>query len=338
MNKSLPRMAILLGITFELLGCFRPHSPSEPARAAHHVELRFIHSPYADYLFYLLYRDTSRVPGLRSVPIQSIPTLDQLVALPEIAASARVSSYMEILPLADLYRGATTRLVTSPAPRILTYSAQPVSYDTLRMIVERGESGFAAFLPIWTRDIEPEELANIATWRDQAAKCESMDSLQALTRLSFPSTTLDVAAIYMHFSGSGNYTPMGVYSRTFDRANLSFTIGHEAMHLIVNPLTGHNWRVYPAARRTIALADSAHLSASDLDELLALLMQVKLPQVCGLTDPNRRISDAFRADSAKYRVLRALEDDWPTYRSDVRRWPTIIDYFLETTAVSLSRR
>jgi hypothetical protein len=150
-----------------------------------------------------------------------------------------------------------------------------------------------------------------------------------LARLTFPSRTLDVGAIYMHFSGSGNYTPMGVYSRTFDRANLGFTLGHEAMHLLVNPLTGHNWRTYPAAARTTASANSAHLSVEDLDELLALLMQVKLPQACGFTPPSRRISDAFTTDSVRFRVLRALEDNWEDYRSDALRWPTIIEYFLE---------
>ena len=165
-----------------------------------------------------------------------------------------------------------------------------------------------------------------------------MDSLQVLTRLVFPSPTLDVASIYMHFSGSGNYSPMGVYSRTFEKPNLAFTLGHEAMHLLVNRMTGHDWREYPAGARTLAIARAAGLNSDDLDELLALFMQVKLPQACGFTPATRRISDAFRSDSVRHKVLATLEDSWSDYRISRQRWPTIIDYFLERSAEALSLR
>jgi hypothetical protein len=300
------------------------------------VALRFVHSPYADYVFYLLYRDTSRAPGLATVPLDGVPTLGTLVALPELAASAHVTTYRDLDPLVDLYRGVTTRTVTTPAPRILTYSRRPADYDSLRAIVAAGAAAFPAFRALWARELEPDERRDIAVWQAQAAACRPMDSLQALTRLTFPSPTLDVGAIALHFSGSGNYTPMGVYSRTFERPSLAFTLGHEATHLLVNPLTGHDWRVHPLAARAIARARAAGLSADDLDELLALLMQVKLPQACGTTPRDRRISDAFAKDSARYPVLRALEDGWPTYRANPRRWPTVVEYFLETTDAALS--
>jgi hypothetical protein len=317
------------------LGCHRVQL-ANPNAGIRPVELRFVHSPYADYLFYLLYRDTTRASGLASVPLDSVPTLNTLVALPEIVASQHVDTYRQILPLVELYRGVTTRIVATPAPRILTYGNVPASYDSLRAIVFAGEAGYPTFAGIWRRQMEPEELRNIAVWRAQEASCHPMDSLQVLTRLSFPSPTLDVASIYMHFSGSGNYTPMGVYSRTFDKPNLAFTLGHEAMHLLVNPMTAHDWRKYPAAARTVALGRAAGLNTDDLDELLALFMQVKLPQACGTTSASRRISDAFRADSVRHKVLVILEDNWSEYRLSRQRWPTIIDYFLERSAEALS--
>jgi hypothetical protein len=165
-----------------------------------------------------------------------------------------------------------------------------------------------------------------------------MDSLQTITHLRFPSPTLDVAAIYFHLAGSANFSPAGVYTRTFDRPNLAFTVGHEAMHLLVNPVTGTDWRKNPAAPRAIALAQQHGLRANDLEEMLSLLMQVKLPQACGLTAESRRTSDAFKADSMRYRVLVAFEGDWSAYRDDNgRRWPTIIDYFLDRATAELRR-
>jgi hypothetical protein len=328
---------VLTGFTVGVAGC-RPTVPrlEHPIAGVRSVELRFVYSPYADYLFYLLYRDTARAPGLEAVPLDSVPTLNTLVALPEIVASQRVTSYDQILPLAELFRGVRTRIVGAPAPRILTYGLEPANYDSLRAIVAAGKAAYPTFAGIWRSQMEPAELRNIAVWQTQGAACHPMDSLQVLTRLVFPSPTIDVGAVYMHFSGSGNYTPMGVYSRTFDKPNLAFTLGHEAMHLLVNPMTGHDWRKYSAAARTLRLARAVGLKTDDLDELLALFMQVKLPQACGTTSASRRISDAFRSDSVRYKVLVSLEDGWSEYRANPSRWPTIIDYFLDRSTAALS--
>ena len=342
LDNNMPSSSLFLKLalnTFMVagLGCqtVQPQL-ANPNVAIRPVELRFVHSPYADYLFYLLYRDTSRASGLGAVPLDSVSTLNALVALPEIVASQRVSSYRQIQPLVELYRGVTTRIVATPAPRILTYGKVPASYDSLRAIVTAGEAAYQTFAGIWRSQMEPEELRNIAIWRGQNADCHPMDSLQVLTRLVFPSPILDVGSIYMHFSGSGNYTPMGVYSRTFDKPNLAFTLGHEAMHLLVNPMTGHDWRKYPAAARTVGIARVAGLNMDDLDELLALFMQVELPQACATTSASRRISDAFGSDSARHAVLVSLEDGWSEYRISHQKWPTIIDYFLDRSAEALS--
>ena len=76
------------------------------------VEVRFIKSPFGDYLFYLLYRHTGHFPDLeRVVPLGDIPTLDELISLPEVAASADVRSYSELHSLALPYRDAKQRVV-----------------------------------------------------------------------------------------------------------------------------------------------------------------------------------------------------------------------------------
>src|SRR5262249_18124420 len=181
-----------------------------------HVGLRFLHSPFADYLFYLLYRDTTRVPGLGATDLANVPTLNTLIALPEIALSERVSSYSQVQALTQLYRGTIGRAVARPVPRLLTYGARPAEYDSLRMIVDGGLRGFEAFRALWALEIEPEELRNIEVWKAQNDACPAIDSLESLTGLSFPSDSLDVGAILMHLSGSGNYSPAGVYTRTFD--------------------------------------------------------------------------------------------------------------------------
>ena len=218
--------------------------------------------------------------------------------------------------------------------RILTYGTEP-AYDSLRAIIVQGAVAYPAFFTLWSQEVEPIEQHSIAVWREQTATCHVMDSLQVIERLRFPSNSLDVAAIYFHLAGSNNYSPLGVYTRTFDRPNLAFTIGHEATHLMVNPINGTNWRTYPAARRAIALAAAAGLSADDLEEMLPVLMQVKLPQACGLTPQTRRISETFKSDSVRYRVLKALEDSWPQYRTDRATWPTVIDYFLDRSILAL---
>ena len=311
--------------------------PAWDTTASRHVHLRFIHSPYADYLFYLLYRDTTRLPQWRDVALDpDLPTLTSLIALPELTASTRIRSYQEILPLVELYHHATARVVSRPAPRILVYGRQMPSYDILRLIVGRGASAFPRFLEVWKRTIEPKEVANIAVWQAQDAACHPMDSLQALARLPFPSGSLDVGAIDLHFSGSGNYTPMGVYTRTFDHPSLAFTLGHEATHLLVNPLTGHDWRRAPSAADLTAAAAARGLTVDDLDELLALFMQVALPQACGVVPSTRRISDAFAADTVRHAVLLSPEDDWQQYQGDPRRWPTLIEYFIDRSLAALA--
>ena len=70
--------------------------------------------------------------------------------------------------------------------------------------------------------------------KGRTQKCLPLERLRELERVRFPFEALDVGAIAFHFSGSGNYSPPGVYTRLFDNPNLAFTLGHEATHLLVN--------------------------------------------------------------------------------------------------------
>jgi hypothetical protein len=95
---------------FVILWLAAPVSSSAQAATGkeHPVKVRFVQSPYADYLFYLLYQNTGQLSQLEtSVPLGKIPWLDQLISLPEQAASAQIQSYSELYPLVEQYRNAT---------------------------------------------------------------------------------------------------------------------------------------------------------------------------------------------------------------------------------------
>jgi len=301
----------------------------------HAVEVRFIQSPYADYLFYLLYRSPGNFPQLETdVPLGKIPTLDSLISLPEQAASAQIADYHQIYPLVRRYRGITKSIVpVSEAGhqhfRKLVYSDELPSYGQLDDIVHRGEAVYPGFQAFWATNIAPAEQQQIDVWKQQLSQCAPLDKLQELERLSFPFPTLDVASIALHLSGSGNTYPPGVYTGIFKKPNLAWVIGHEATHLMVDQYAGHKWRSYPQADQAIALVTQHEGGANDIEESLALFMQVKLSQACGYTDATRRMSDNFPAGTATAAILRSFELGWPEYQANHNQ--DIIEYMLQQT-------
>jgi hypothetical protein len=125
-RRTRPSVLVASLLLAAALGCL--HHPASPPASPRPVELRFIRSPYADYPFHLLYRDTTRLAAVRSLPLDSVPTLGTLIALPEIVASARVNAYREIFPFVELYRHPPGRIVTAPVPRLLSYSDELPAY------------------------------------------------------------------------------------------------------------------------------------------------------------------------------------------------------------------
>lgn len=333
---------VLLSLSFVPILCLSQTQKQQK----HVVEVRFIQSPYADYLFYLLYRSTGNLPQLESdVPLGKIPTLDSLISLPEQAASAQIADYHQLYPLVRRYKGITKAIVPVAEARhqhfrILVYSDELPSYGKLDDIVHRGEAVYPSFQAFWAANIAPAERQQIDVWKQQLSECAPLDKLQELERLAFPYSTLDVAAIALHLGGSGNTYPVGVYSSLFKKPDLAWFIGHEATHLMVNQYAGHKWRSYPQADQAIALVTQHGERANDIEESLALFMQVTLSQACGYTDATRRMSDRYRADTtnpadaAKVAMLRSFKLGWPEYQANHSQ--DIIEYMLQRTIAAFT--
>jgi hypothetical protein len=126
-------------------------------------------------------------------------------------------------------------------------------YAKLEEIIHKGEPLYPKFLDFWKANISPLEQEQIATWQHQLGECDPLNKLQQVERLPFPFSQLDVAAIALHLSGSGNTFPVGIYTKLFKKPNLAWVVGHEATHLMVDQYAGHNWLGYPLANRAIEI-------------------------------------------------------------------------------------
>lgn len=327
------RAAPLLAVFFWASVCHGA-DVSQPV-APRDVEVRFVKSPFADYLFYLLYRQTGRFTELeRAVPLGDIPTLDDLISLPEVTASAQIQSYSELQSLVLPYRDAHDRVSRiregeSVHYRILAYSDKLPSYEKLSRIIALGEIDYAKFAVFWTERIAPEEDKQIAAWREQLATDQPFNQLQLLARLRFPSPTVDIAAIALHGSGSANTYPEGIYTGLFVKPNLAWTIGHEGTHLLVDDYGGLNWVSRPQAREAINLVVARGGDVSDIEEALCLLMQVKLSQSSGQTPGAFRLSSKLTTPSVKRDILVALENGWASYQADSKE--DLIDFLISET-------
>ena len=306
------------------------------------VEVRFVLSPYADYLFYLLYRSTGEFSQIRSaVPLGDIPSLDQLVSLPEQAASAQIQSYGELYPLVEQYRDAKEPVVRLSVDgvrhfRKLGYGYELPPYQQILEIVRRGESSYPQFLSFWKETIAPAETRVIAAWKRQLEECDPLSELQKIERLSFPFPHLDVAAIALHLSGSGNTFPAGIYTSLGKKPNLAWAVGHEATHLMLDRNLGNNWLDHPLALRATELVKGHGGEQPDIEESLCLFMQLKLSQSCGYDEPSRRMSERFAANVPKGAILRSLEAGWDGYQANSKQ--DIIDYTLHQTIAAFPTR
>lgn len=306
------------------------------------VEVRFVHSAIADYLLYLFHRGTGggRFKGVATeFPLADVPVLeDTLVSLPGAAASAGVRRYEQLQPLLERYRTARERVVeidTPQGPRysILAYSLQLPDFTVLDDIVRRGAPHYTRFEEYWAREIAPAERAKLAEWERQLETARPLEHLERLTRLRFPSPTLDIVAIGLHGSGSANTYPAAIYTGLGVR-NVAWAVGHEGTHLVIDRYAGARWFDRPRAPEAIRRMESAGGHAYDIEEALCLLMQVKLSEAGGLTEPGLRMSERLAEPSPKRRVLAALEQGWDAY---LRRADTdIVDYMLDRTIVALA--
>jgi hypothetical protein len=307
------------------------------------VEVRFVKSAYADYLFYLLYRNTGKFPELATaVPLDDIPQLDALISLPEQAASAQVTAYQQVYELAAAYRDAKGRVkperVKPPGKgwvtqyKILAYSNELPAYDALMNILSRGEAHFAAFEQFWQQNLAPAEDKQIAAWQQQLANCQPFDKLQHILRIPFPFDKIDIAAIALHLSGSGNTSPPGIYTSLFDKPKLGWVVGHEATHLAIDENAGANWQANPLAPKAIESMKQRGGTPSDIEEALPLFMQVKLSQECGTTGLDYNFS-AKQDNSPKRDIVLQMDRDWGHYRKDYEE--NIIQFWLTSAIEAL---
>lgn len=315
-----------------------PNNQNSPLDSATNVQIRFVKSAMGDYMQYLLGRSTGKFDTLEKVvPLGDIPILDENITLPEVAASSNITSYAELYPLIEPYRSAKSRVVSmgDNRYRILAYSYEMPSYQKVRLILDDGAAMYPQFVKYWTDNIAPGEAAQIAAWKQQDAAWHPFHGLQSLARMKFPSSHLDIVALALHGSGSGNTDPEGIYTTLFSKPNLAWVVGHEGTHLLVDQFGGHNWRTLPGAQKAIQLAVAHGATADDLEEALCLLMQAKLSQFYGQTPVDFKVS-AKLSPSVKKDVLVSLENGWPAYRANSRQ--TLIEWFVSQSLAQLSAK
>jgi hypothetical protein len=299
------------------------------------VVIDFVHSPRADWLYYVLVRNHGRFPDLNSVaPLHDVQPLAELLTLPEIAAASGAVTLEDLLALAEEYRSPDGMMSRRTPGRALGFGNALPTYAELHRTLVAAEPVYPAFLEYWRQQIEPRELEAISAWRTQAAACAGIDTLQRWARLPLRTDTLLVGAVALHRAGSATAVPAGVYSALHRQPRLHWLLGHEVTHLLVGDAIGAGWTRRPDAMAVTAAFEAAGGRGWEMEEVLAVHMQVRLAQACGEYDSEVRFSDGIVEDSLMRRLLVAMEGLWATWqRSDSG---DLVDFLLEATRVTLS--
>lgn len=324
------RRSVLVGaLGFSLL-----KSSAAKAAADTTPAVEFVSNPLADYLHLLLFRAPKpRLPVFTAPGFDAAPTLDQLVSVPEMIAAAGIDRYDEVEPfVARTFAGLPARSVAAP-PLILSYSPEPPLLATVLEVIRAGEPWFEAFEGYWRASVAPAVEAQIGAWREQESAHRPLKALIEMQRLPLRAPRLMVAAMPFHPAGSANYSPAGVYTSLFRTPDLGRVLGHEASHLLWSEAVGTDWKTHPMAAGVKALAAPKGL---DIEETMCLLMQTILSQQAGVQPEDYRVSSDLQAGPQRI-LMTELERGWPDYMAGADRWPTLIDYVLETAAGPLGR-
>ena len=286
--------------------------------------LDFRTSVLGDYLHLLIFREAKpRLPTFQhdSLPPRPVDIPMPLYGLAEFATLGGVSAYTGLVPfMRELAGGA-------PDEPLRT------DLDRAAAVLAGGAAAFPAFEVFWRAHLAGPVQAQIDAWREQDAAFAPMDRLVRLHRLPpIRAAVLSVVAMPFHPSATGTVSPLGVYSSLSSKPNLPWFLGHEGTHLLWSEGVGAHWTAHPWAERAAAAARPHDL---DLEEMACLLMQVALAQDCQVTPADYRISAAF-PDGPRKQLLAALEAGWATYAASPDRWPTLIDYVLETALATLA--
>lgn len=294
----------------------------------------FISNPLADYLHLLMFRASKpRLPAFEAPGFAEAPTLDQLVAVPELVAAAGLERYEEVEAfVAETFAALPARRITQPRPLILSYGSEPPTLATVLEVIRAGAPWFEAFQAYWRGGVAPAVEAQMDAWRAQDQANRPLSRLIEMQRLPLRADRLIVAAMPFHPAGSANYSPAGVYTGLFRTPDLGRVLGHEASHLLWSAAVGTDWTAHPLAASVKALADAKDV---DVEETMCLLMQTILSQEAGVQPAEYSVSSDLEAGPQRD-LMTALEGGWSAYLADAARWPTLIDYVLNTARTTLT--
>lgn len=304
------------------------------AQEAAAPRIDFISNPLADYLHLLMFRTAKpRLPAFEAPGFAQAPTLDQLVAVPELVAAAGLERYEQVEPfVAETFAALPARRITQPQPLILSYGDEPPALATVLEVIRAGAPWFEAFEAYWRDAVAPAVEAQMDAWCAQDLARRPLARLIEMHRLPLRADRLIVAAMPFHPAGSANYSPAGVYTSLFRTPDLGRVLGHEASHLLWSAAVGTDWTAHPLAPSVTALAEARDV---DVEETMCLLMQTILSQEGGVQPPDYRVSSDLEAGPQRD-LMAALETGWAGYITGAGRWPTLIDYVLETARTALA--
>jgi len=290
-------------------------------------KLTFGHNVYADFLFYLLYKNVGNYPVLsKTVPLTSIPDYHgAAVTLTERANVLQVKSYHALYPLIELYKGQTKGVQQKPLKH-LSFGEPLPNFDTLKIIIKQGEKYFPLFEKFWKDSIEQAELNTISVWKEQERTLKVTEKLFKLLRIKPKFDSLFVGAIALHIAGSGLVDQPSIHSQLFKKPNLPWFMGHELTHLLVGQYTGEDWSNHKDFADIMKYLKNNELSYYEVEESLCLFMQVKLSQACGLLVKDYKISTYLPDHLYRKRIVQVLEDNWTNYEENATKFPNIIKY------------
>lgn len=305
--------------------------PSPPIPAP---VIEFISNPLADYLHLLFFRaKKTRFAAFDAPGFEAAPQLEYLLAVPELVAAAGLTDYAQVEPfVAETFAALPALRVSEPQPRILSYGSLPAPLDEVLAVIRAGAPFHDPFMTYWRHVVSPHVATQIEAWKAQDQAHRPLQRLTEMHRLPLRSNRFLLAAMPFHPAGSANYSPAGVYTSLFRTPDLGRVLGHEASHLLWSAAVGTDWTAHPLAASVKALAEPKEV---DVEETMCLLMQTILSQACGVQPPEYRVSSDLEA-GAQRELMTALEGGWSAYLADAARWPTLIDYVLETARTTLA--
>jgi len=261
----------------------------QSANATTRITITFAKSPYADFLFYLLYRSTGPYPDLATaVAITDIPPLDGSSFLPEDSITSGVANYAVLYQLA-------------------THHDDPARLSDM---LKKAEPRYPAFYSFWEQRIGPNEDQTAKAWAKQDSEWNPVAHLEKMERLKFPFSSIKIDLLALDPQGSSMQGPPTIFT-TLEVPSLAWAIGHEGTHMMVGP-NGANWTARKSGDEAVRLMKANGGSDYDVEEALCLLMQAKMSIAFGATTKDLRSSDRLRPSPRKT-LLTALENDWESY-------------------------